>query len=641
VRGNIGSGMRRDGVEVYSQERYMICTGNTLVNHPIVDAQAFLDSMQLQMKPQIVKTGLEELPQEMEDHEIIELAINAANSEKFNKLCNGDISGYPSQSEADLALMSMIAFYSPSNTQCKRLFRMSALGEREKAVRDDKYLNNTLRVIRTRQQNTVQADLSQIYKAAELVIELLNDKCNKNDDIYKTPETNAFDERLDNTVDDNLPDSLEWPPGFTGVLAKFIFNSSYSPIKEISISAALGLLAGVCGRAYRTPTGKDLALYLILVARSGVGKDAIHDGIPKLIELSGILNAKYFVRAQDFVSGPALQKEILDRPGFLNLQGEIGRKLKGMATSSNTPMQTLRTVITNCYSKDYLEGLSYSDNAKTSLGVNSPALSLLGETTPDTFLGSLTNEMMEDGFMSRFTVINHDGDRPLPNNNRIKNLDSNDLEQWRALLNNAIKYQGILNTPPQILVDYEEDSFKYLNNFEVYCINSINASNNEYERQVYNRAHLKALKIASLMAVSDDCKSPKIKLCHAEYSINIVRKDIGIFMNKMKSGDIGTDDYARDHKILTLIKKFIKEIPAPSYKISDEFWRNKTIPRSYFQQQVSKHKAFLNHNLGATRALDLTLCNMVDNGYLKLVDNTTNNISGKHYIVVTLPDRDF
>ena len=143
------------------------------------------------------------------------------------------------------------------------------------------------------------------------------------------------------------------------------------------------------------------------------------------------------------------------------------------------------------------------------------------------------------------------------------------------------------------------------------------------------------------MAVSDDCKSPKIKLCHAEYSINIVRKDIGIFMNKMKSGDIGTDDYARDHKILTLIKKFIKEIPAPSYKIPDEFWRNKTIPRSYFQQQVSKHKAFLNHNLGATKALDLTLCNMVDNGYLKLVDNTTNKISGKHYIVVTLPDHDF
>ena len=644
VKGNIGSGMRRDSVEVYSQERYMICTGNTLINHPIADAQVFLDNMQLQMKPQIVKADLEELPETLSDNGIFNFAINAANADKFNNLCKGDWSalGYPSQSEADCALMAMFTYYSQSNEQCRRLFRMSGLGKREKAVKNNTYLNNTLRFVRSsREQEATPVNFSQILIAADELIEFQNDIGNKNDDIYSTPETNAFDERLDNTVDDNLPDSLEWPPGFTGVLAKFIFNSSYSPIKEISISAALGLLAGVCGRAYRTPTGKDLALYLILVARSGVGKDAIHDGIPKLIELSGILNAKYFVRAQDFVSGPALQKEILDRPGFLNLQGEIGRKLKGMATSSNTPMQTLRTVITNCYSKDYLEGLSYSDNAKTSLGVNSPALSLLGETTPDTFLGSLTNEMMEDGFMSRFTVINHDGDRPLPNNNRINKLDPNDLKQWKALLNSAIKYQGILNIPPQIFVDYEEDSFKYLNNFEVNCINSINASNNEYERQVYNRAHLKALKIASLMAVSDDCKSPKIKLCHAEYSINIVRKDIGIFMNKMKSGDIGTDDYARDHKILTLIKKFIKEIPAPSYKIPDEFWRNKTIPRSYFQQQVSKHKAFLNHNLGATKALDLTLCNMVDNGYLKLVDNTTNKISGKHYIVVTLPDHDF
>lgn len=156
VRGNIGSGMRRDGIEVYSQERYMICTGNTLVNRPIVDAQSFLDNMQLQMKPQVVKTGLEELPQEMEDHEIIELAINAANSEKFNKLCNGDFSDYPSQSEADLALMSMFTFYSQSNTQCKRLFRITGLGQREKALKNDAYLNRTLKTARSKYKNKTE-----------------------------------------------------------------------------------------------------------------------------------------------------------------------------------------------------------------------------------------------------------------------------------------------------------------------------------------------------------------------------------------------------------------------------------------------------------------------------------------------------
>ncbi|MFX8539116.1 hypothetical protein ABTL98_18685, partial [Acinetobacter baumannii] len=35
VYGNIGKGLRRDNVEIYSQERFIICTGNTLKSEPI------------------------------------------------------------------------------------------------------------------------------------------------------------------------------------------------------------------------------------------------------------------------------------------------------------------------------------------------------------------------------------------------------------------------------------------------------------------------------------------------------------------------------------------------------------------------------------------------------------------------------
>ena len=143
--------MRRDGIEVYSQERYMICTGNTLGDLPIVDAQAYLDNMQLQMRSATpIKTTLEEVEERYSDAEIFEKASNAANADKFLKLASGDFSDYPSQSEADLALMSIIAFYSDANEQCRRIFRCSNLGQRAKATKDDKYLNKTLMLIRGR-----------------------------------------------------------------------------------------------------------------------------------------------------------------------------------------------------------------------------------------------------------------------------------------------------------------------------------------------------------------------------------------------------------------------------------------------------------------------------------------------------------
>ncbi|HEN9586919.1 TPA: AAA family ATPase [Acinetobacter baumannii] len=156
VRGNIGVGCRRDHVEVYSQERYIICTGHRLEAKPIVEAQALLENMVSQMRGTGAseRFNLVELEEDEPDEVVIDRAMSAGNGQKFNELCMGRWQqfGFPSQSEADLALMSMFCFYSESNEQCKRLFRMSKLGKREKAIKDNKYLNSTLELIRTRQE---------------------------------------------------------------------------------------------------------------------------------------------------------------------------------------------------------------------------------------------------------------------------------------------------------------------------------------------------------------------------------------------------------------------------------------------------------------------------------------------------------
>lgn len=69
--------------------------------------------------------------------EIVARATAAKNGDKFTKLWGGDWSDYPSQSEADLALAAMLAFYiGPNEELLDEMFRQSGL-YRDKWDRDD------------------------------------------------------------------------------------------------------------------------------------------------------------------------------------------------------------------------------------------------------------------------------------------------------------------------------------------------------------------------------------------------------------------------------------------------------------------------------------------------------------------------
>lgn len=88
-------------------------------------------SLDTYMKRKVLETknlNFENRPSMLSDKSVIEKAMNSKTRNKFKKLWNGDISDYPSQSEADLGLVSILAFYCNGNKeQIDRLFRQSAL----------------------------------------------------------------------------------------------------------------------------------------------------------------------------------------------------------------------------------------------------------------------------------------------------------------------------------------------------------------------------------------------------------------------------------------------------------------------------------------------------------------------------------
>lgn len=135
VLGELPPGRRRkERIEAYETVRFFTVTGNRLPETPPVlmdrddELKAFHAKYLADPEPEPAPTSKHTTPTvRLEDEAILEKCRAAKNAGKFEALWRGDHTGYASHSEADLALLGILAFYSQDSTQLARLFRMSGL----------------------------------------------------------------------------------------------------------------------------------------------------------------------------------------------------------------------------------------------------------------------------------------------------------------------------------------------------------------------------------------------------------------------------------------------------------------------------------------------------------------------------------
>jgi primase-polymerase (primpol)-like protein len=189
----------------------MTVTGDVFRPAPIVEANATLQSLWLEMSKETASISeyyAGTLEESETDTEIIQRAINAANGEKFKSLYSGKWQTYyPSQSEADFALVDMLAFYTKNKEQIKRIFRCSALGERNKqtSIKGVPYLDHITNRAFDRTPPPINFD-SIVNNIAETVAESKKKKQTKTDD---APVTTSK--------------AYSVPPGLLGEIAQFVY----------------------------------------------------------------------------------------------------------------------------------------------------------------------------------------------------------------------------------------------------------------------------------------------------------------------------------------------------------------------------------------------------------------------------------
>lgn len=132
-RGTLPQGARRKGkIEMYDKGRYFVMTGNSIGNFPdISDCTEKIKSLHQKYLGETKtksSTSTPSLPANLTESEIISKIRNSKQRDKFNALFSGDISGFPSHSEADLAFCSMLAFWCGGDSdKIDSIYRSSGL----------------------------------------------------------------------------------------------------------------------------------------------------------------------------------------------------------------------------------------------------------------------------------------------------------------------------------------------------------------------------------------------------------------------------------------------------------------------------------------------------------------------------------
>jgi hypothetical protein len=609
-KGAIPHGVRRDKVEVYSDQRYMICTGNVFRSMPITDHQPLLDALYRQM----ASTGrvtLTDTPETMADNDITTMASRAVNGDKFTSLWTGDFASYPSQSEADFALMSMIAFYSKSNEQCRRLFRDSELGKRDKAQRD-KYLDYMLTKIRAHEP--AEVDLTDLIRTTENKLQLTIHQPNAH---LSAPVRDHTPVTTTTPKPPALPARrVVFPPGLIGEISGYFTESAIRPVAEIALASALAVGAGVAGRSYNI-SGTGLNQYLILLARTGSGKEGAANGIDALVAAARriVPMADRFIGPATFASGQALVRVLDDRPCFVSVLGEFGVTLQQLCDPrAPAPTAMLKRVLLDLYGKSgftkVLRSSVYSDTEKNTKTIQAPNVTILGESVPEKFYDGLDTSHILEGLVPRFCVIEYTGPRPDRNKSANGAPPEELVERFVELLTIGLTTQQNSTCMP---VSIDPDALSLLDDFDEHATKQINDSPGEAHRQLWNRAHLKALKLAGLVAVGCDMQNPVVTKRIAEWALAFVHNDVTRLLAKFASGDVGEGESKQESDLRRAITTYFTLTPEEreTYRVPAALVGQPVVPFHYLRRRVRLLASFRNDKRGVNGALQSLLDAMV------------------------------
>jgi hypothetical protein len=561
------------------------------------------------------KEELVEYESEIPDQTVVEMGCDRF--DKFASLCNGDWQKYEEyhndHSTADHAFIAMLCDLTECNEQVRKLFSFSLMWSEERAAKKaghglNGYVDRTIQKIRANQRRS--ESLRSRVKLTFMEVE----------------EPKRVEPLTTKT---NLIETL--PDGLVKDIARYSFQSAYFPLQEASLGLALSAMSVICGRSYLTPSKQGLNLWLILVGPSSCGKDEFQDGIGRLF---GALHKRGLKSPTDLfggelASGEAIEQIFSNRKRYLSYMTEFGKKFKQIVAPHAPPhIDNLKRGLLNSFNSAGING-AVRTREKAQRGENDvrvierPCLVVAGETVPETLYGTMTQGDADDGFLQRFILLNVDSESwsskankgygKLPPKGLLDTLERLVMLVDTFDVDNSVKHKEA------IVVEANPDAREMFDAFEFQkreC--NRRGEGSPADRELGNRAALKAWRLATLLAVSADFYAPRITVEHLRWAVSFVTHCDNALASKFKTGEVGSGQTKQESEI----RKAAKYLCGLEVKRKRSLGMNKEVaaqpdllPMSVLKDHVVQSAAFANDKSGAVTSFEKAVDSLARAGF--------------------------
>ena len=381
----------------------------------------------------------------------------------------------------------------------------------------------------------------------------------------------------------NVPEALlSFPVPELNELVSWMEAQSREPQRQITVQGVLALASVLCGRIYATDTSNTSALYLMVLAGTGMGKNYVKLGIQQFLSeagLSGLLSGS------GNTSAGAVFSALHESPCHIQITDEIGKHLQAARKQQNGQMSEAFTTLTEAYSSTtgVLVPKNYSRmhltpeqrKAQAKTLVQWPSITLLGLATPGQVFENLSSREIEDGFLNRIVVV--EATMPSSGKQRVKRLPlSSHLIEWaQAIRNPAASGTSLtgLDTdysqaPTPVTVELSEEVLAYFDAFD----DELRAKEKAGEFLIpdLTRRYVEnAMRLATCLAVCADPAAPTITFELAEWAVQYVYHYGRTFMASVAT-NVADNDFHR----LYLACRSLIERAGPNGLTERELGRN-------------------------------------------------------------------